>query len=394
MSYFEKTQILAADSPSIDSFGRWRTSGLTTIFDSKQLYDSGSLYWSTRIVGNATASFNQSMAAMLLTAAGTPSTVVRQSKRFSQYQPNKSHLAVFTGNFSGSADATIKRIGYFNENNGMFFELSGSNFGTVLRKNGTDTFVSQSSWNLDKFDGSGNSGRTINLLKSQIFFVDFEWLGVGRIRYGTFQAGSAYYVHEITNANALNNVYLSNPNLPIRYELINSGSTSQSMLHICSAVASEGGYDDTGPIRTVDNEGVVSVVAGTTTSGIVAIRLKTSGSTAFPLKISALNTSGNNNFLYSLCFNPITSSNFLWQDLTNSNIQWATGSITITNLGTKILGGYVSATSDFYDSPTATSIIGLGTDLNGYQDIFVLAVRNLGGTNQNFVGSMTFQERI
>lgn len=33
MSYFEKTQVLAADSPSVDAFGRWRTSTSTTLFD-------------------------------------------------------------------------------------------------------------------------------------------------------------------------------------------------------------------------------------------------------------------------------------------------------------------------------------------------------------------------
>jgi hypothetical protein len=394
MSYINNIQTTYADSPNLDAFARLRTSNTTTLFDSKQLYDTGSLYWDTRIVGNATASFVQGGAAVSMSAVGNPSSVLRQTKRYFQYQPGKSHLIITTANLKdGAGTAGIKRVGYYDDSNGLYYTVSGSSVGTVLRKNGVDTFTSQSSWNLDKMDGTGTSGKTLDTTKSQIYFIDAEWLGVGRVRYGIFQAGIPTYVHEITNVNSLTDVYMSNPNLPVRFEIINSGSGAQSMLHICSTVASEGGYDNTGIVRTVDHIATTNAVAGNTEAGIVAIRLLNTGSTAFPIKVSALNTSGNNNFAYALYFNPVTGSSWVWQSIPNSNIQWATGSVALTNTSTKVLGGYVSSTSDFADTLTLNTTLGLGNTIAGESDTFVLAVRNLGGTSQNFVGSMTFQER-
>lgn len=358
--------------------------------------DTGNLYWSTQVVGNATASYIPSVSAVSMSAVGNPSSVIRQSKRYFQYQPGKSHLIITSVNFSGSVTNTIKRVGYFDGSNGLFFMVSGSQFGTGIRKNGVDTFTSQSSWNLDKFDGTGISGKTLDITKSQIYFMDFEWLGVGRVRYGIYQSGIPTYVHQITNTNALTDVYMSSPNLPVRYEIVNSGSGTQSMLHLCSAVASEGGYDNTGIVRTVDNGSVVSpLTANQTNIGIVAIRLApgTSGSSAVPLKISAINTTGANPFLYSLYYDAVTGSAWSWQNLQNSNVQWATGSVAVTNTSTKILGGYVSAASDFFDQLTVNSTLGLGQSTTGESDNFVLAISNIGGGTQNFIGSMTFQER-
>lgn len=396
MSYINQIQIQAADSPSIDAFARLRTSNPTTLFDSKQLYDTGSLFWNTKIVGNATASYFAAGAAVSMSAVGNASSVSRQTKRYFQYQPLKSHLIVTTGNFNGVVANTIKRIGYYDDNNGIFFQTSGSQFGTVIRKNGVDTFTSQSAWNLDIFNGNGTSGKSIDVSKSQIYFFDFEWLGVGRVRYGIFQAGVPTYVHQIANVNSLSDVYMSNPNLPVKYEIINSGSGAQSMLHICSAVASEGGSESTGQTRTVginSINGAIAANVANTDFGIVAIRLKPTAlnGTAFVRKISALNVTGAQNWVYSLIMNPTTGSAYTWTDIPDSICQVATGQVQVSG-GTRILGGYVSSTSDASDTLTPQLSLGLGSDVNGNPDIMVLAVQ-CNANNQNFVGNITFQEQ-
>ena len=223
MSYFETNNIQSADSPSVDAFGRWRVSNPDATFDNKQLYGDNGIVWSTLIVGNATASYYTNNASMILTAAGNPSSIVRQTKRRYSYQPGKSQLITITGNISGSSPNCIKRIGYFDQNNGIYFTTSGSSFGVGIRTktSGTpvDTFITQSAWNLDKFDGTGASGKSLNLSASQIFFADFEWLGAGRVRYGIYQSGVPTYVHQITNTNTLPSVFISSPNQPIRCEI-------------------------------------------------------------------------------------------------------------------------------------------------------------------------------
>jgi len=113
------------------------------------------------------------------------------------------------------------RIGYFDNSNGLFFQYdtSSSTISVVLRNTTTDTPIPQSSWNIDKMDGTGVSGITLNFTKAQLFVIDFEWLSVGRIRFGFYIFGRINYCHQITNLNELTNPYMLSPNLPSRYEI-------------------------------------------------------------------------------------------------------------------------------------------------------------------------------
>ena len=383
-----------ADSPSIDAFARMRVSQPTTLFDGKQVTDSGSLYWSTKTVGNATSSFQQVSASSLFTLSGS-GTVLRQTKRRFGYQSGKSQLIVCTGNFININDPVDKRVGYFDNNNGIFFHSSASTFNVGLRKNGVDTIISQSSWNLDIFNGSGSSGRIIDPDCSQIYFFDIEWLGVGRVRYGTYQAGLPYYVHQITNVNILDDVYMSNPNLPVRYEISSSNATwTGSMRQICSTVISEGGADNVGSIRSVDTGTVVNIAVATTTpTSILAIRLDSTklSNVVFPTSFSTINLSGNSSYLAYLAMNPTTSSNFSWQSIPDSAVQFSTGSVVMTNIGTKIASTIVSSVADQITIPLDPSIA-LGSTADGVSDIIVIGVTNFGATSQNFAASLNYKE--
>jgi hypothetical protein len=398
MSYFNQLSITLADNSNADAFQRLRVSDPYTIFDSKQLYDTGSLVWATKTIGNATASFVTNNAGVLMVSSGSNTAVIRQTKKRHVYQPGKSQLIITTGNFSGSSAGVIKRMGYFDGNNGVGFMVSGSSFGTFIRTNtsGTPvtTFVSQSAWNLDKYDGTGVSGKSINISKSQIYFMDFEWLGVGRVRYGIFQGGIPTYVHQITNANVLDSVYMSTPNLPIRYELINSGSTTASMFHICSTVSSEGGLVQNGSIRGVSNTTNLGYTAGNQ-YGSIAIRLK-SGSldgNVIPLNSNSSQTAAASIYEVALLLNPSGSLPWVWQDIPNSIVQFATASsnaYTIAIEGTKI-------SSDFGQATTANAAnfdptLAIGSDVDGVQDILVLAVRAVSGNPSNFNSSLNWRE--
>jgi len=109
----------------------------------------------------------------------------------------------------------------------------------VIRSNVTgspvDSEVAQSSWNGDKLDGNGLSGITLSPLNTQIMWFDMEWLGVGDVRMGFFIGGKQIIAHTFGNANAIPTVYMSTPNLPIRYEITNDGTGGAvDMDHICS----------------------------------------------------------------------------------------------------------------------------------------------------------------
>jgi len=404
MSYINRPAITIADGPNADAFQRLRISTPTTLFDSKQLVDTGSYVWNTATVGNATASFYSNNASTILFASGSNSSVIRATRRHFIYQPGKSQLIICTANFSGSQSNVIKRIGYFDNDDGLYFVSSGSSFGVGVRSmtSGTpiDTFISQSSWNLDTYNGAGPSGNTLNISASQIYFIDFEWLGVGRVRWGIYQGGIPTYVHQLTNINTLPTVFMASPNQPVRYEIINSGSVPASLLHICSTVASEGGYQNLGSIKAISNVGTAG--DGQTFSagnyyGVIAIRLKSTSfdSLVIPVQIGSGQTTGNCIYEMSLLVNPSGSLPWVWQDLPNSTCQYATGSPSylIATEGNKIfstINAGISNNNVLNFDPT----FGIGADIGETtSDVLVVGWRGISGNAQSSAATFVWQEQ-
>ena len=78
----------------------------------------------------------------------------------------------------------------------------------------------QSDWNLDRMDGTGKSGYTLDVTKMQMFYMDYSWYGAGFIRWG-FRAedGDVIYAHKVPNNNSNTEAYMRSGNLPARYEV-------------------------------------------------------------------------------------------------------------------------------------------------------------------------------
>jgi len=89
----------------------------------------------------------------------------------------------------------------------------------VLITKTVDTKTAQSSWIIDKFDGTGPSGFNMDLTKMQMFYLDYTWYGAGAIRWG-FRTidGSIFYGHKLANNNVNDRAYMRSGNLPARYE--------------------------------------------------------------------------------------------------------------------------------------------------------------------------------
>ena len=140
----------------------------------------------------------------------------------------------------------------------------------------SETRIPQSQWNRDKFNGTGSSGITLDFTKTQLAFIDFQWLGVGRVRCGFAHDGKLVTAHEFYHSNNLPTVYLANPNLPVRCEIRNTAvGIGASFDQICSTVASEGGYVESGIdfSHTMTTTRTTPTPAGTEFP-LIAIRLK------------------------------------------------------------------------------------------------------------------------
>ena len=119
-----------------------------------------------------------------------------------------------------------------------------SNINAAIVTKTIDTKIPQSQWNLDRADGTGPSGFSLDLNKMQMFYMDYSWYGAGFIRWG-FRGlnGDIIYCHKLPNNNTNYEAYMRSGNLPARYET----NTFSKVTTLTASLAS--------------NEGTMSVVS-------------------------------------------------------------------------------------------------------------------------------------
>ena len=102
----------------------------------------------------------------------------------------------------------------------IFPDYRGPNDVNVPITKTVETEWNQPEWNIDRCDGTGKSGYTLDVTKMQMFYMDYSWYGAGFIRWG-FRAtdGNVIYAHKIPNNNFNTEAYMRSGNLPSRYEV-------------------------------------------------------------------------------------------------------------------------------------------------------------------------------
>ena len=403
MTFLNTSRVKYADSGAIDAFNRLRIAESYTLFDGKQLYskDTTKVVWDeVNSGGSETSVHSTTDAAVTMTVSSNNQYVIRQTKMRFNYQPGKSILCFFTGVMATEANVT-KRIGYFSSGtvapytptNGYYFQNNGTTAQVVINKNGTPNAVSQASWNIDTMDGNGPSKITINWAMAQIFVIDFEWLGVGRVRFGLVVNGIIYYVHEFLHANIANSVYTSSPNQPVRYEIRSTGG-SGTLVHICSSIQSEGGFEPQGFVHGVSN-GSTSVAVGTTAEVLLALRCKSTHTDLvwFINQIGAINESNDRARLF-VSINPTFSGTALNYNsfAPHSGIEFAvsSGDNTITDDGI-VLGVTYFSQSQVANVPLKAAIRA-GVKIDGTRDIVALCAQKLTVGTSNTLGFINWQE--
>jgi hypothetical protein len=282
-----------------DAFGRLRVSEGFTLGDYKHTYGLDPNFIDETSNGANVIHLSNQAAARLSTNNSPSSYAIHQTKQYHNYMPGKSQLIKSTINFYNATANVTKRTGYFDANNGIYFEQAGNGtLSMVLRSDTsgivTERRVPQREWNIDTCNTSITGNVTANvgsfnmdISNTQIFWTDFQWLGVGRVRTGFVYNGELVVAHEFYNSNFLPTVYMSNPNLPVRCEIRNTGATTGAYFdQICSTVISEGGYIESGIDWAVTSGNNMRTATANTNVPIIAIRLKNNFRT-YPNRVTA-----------------------------------------------------------------------------------------------------------
>jgi hypothetical protein len=273
--------VTGATNVQMDAFGRQRVSNPYTLFDNTFRYSTDTRNWGISTAGSGSSDHLENESSIQMSVSNASGDrVYRETKRCFQYLPGKSLLIMNTFVMAPGKENLRQRVGYFSNENGIFVEQNGTTTYIVKRDSltsaPTDTQVAQANWNVDKLDGTGTSGVTLDMTKAQIFWTDLEWLGVGSVRTGFVINGQFIVCHIFHHANSITSVYMTTASLPIRYEIENTGATSGSsvMKQICSTVISEGGYTPRSESRAVSTALAGLAMSDSVAKPLVSIRLK------------------------------------------------------------------------------------------------------------------------
>jgi hypothetical protein len=378
---------------AVDAFNRLKVSNPFTLFDSQQRYTLSDK-WDYVGVSGGTYAHNALESTVSLTSGTTSgSKMYVETKRVFPYQPGKSLTIVDSFAMAQPKSGLRQRVGYFGITggvtagtpyNGVYLQQDGLTLSVCLTSAslGTTQTVTQSNWNGDKFDGTGDSGVTIDVTKGNIFWLDVEWLGVGDVRTGFFIDGKPVVAHTFYNTNKNSTTYMTTACLPLRYEIENTaGQTgSSTMRQICSTILSEGGYEGFSRRYNVTHSGTTPYTL--TTAGtqypLVAIRLAPDrlDSIIVPSNISVAIEPGTNNkplvVQYRILLNP-TLTGGAWQTHFNGNVQYNVTATGVTG-GTDIIGGYISSSGTLEVSSINDFNFQIGRTQLGVSDTFVLVL--------------------
>lgn len=337
---------LNTDNAVGDAFGRLRTSAPYTLFESQNQYNASGLLWEDVLTAGGTSTHQAASSTVRLRVAASGDKVVRQTRQYLRYRPGKSQFVAVTFQSDSTNDADVRRrVGYFDANNGVFYEQVGTALKICLRDGGSDDCKAQTDWNVDTLNGSGRSGKTLNAVKSQILVIDLQWLGVGRVRVGFDVDGVFEVAHEFLNANVITDTYMATANLPVRYEIEATGtiSTTHDLFAICSTVQSEGGFES--ELGYPRGAGSITGIGVTTRRNVMSIRPKaTFNSIVTRAQIvfeGVEQTAATQSAYCELIYNPTLGGSPSWTSAgTNSVVEYDVAGTTITN-GDVLAGWFV-----------------------------------------------------
>ncbi len=389
---------------NIDAFGRVRVGELQTVFDAKCIYDDAPLYFVNNVAGGGSIVYTQATASNRLTvnaAAGARAT--RQSRRYIDYQPGKSQkIEVTFGLVQGPQANIAKRVGFFDNGNGIFYETSGLSYRFVRRSNSSgapvDTAIDRSQWT-DRLDGLGRSGVNLNAVAVQILTMDFEWLGVGSVRYGFVIDGKPIYCLSYPQANVGTSVWAQTPNLPVRWEIENlAASAGGSLDAVCCTVGSESGQQLLGIPRSADR-GITGLVTNQTLRQLIAIRLKAAYNRApvFPRALTIVaSTTANSRWVAQV--NPTITGGpaAVWVPMASSAVEYDVtrttgGAGTLNEDGIRVGSGYFSSALSS-TSIDLGPIFALASDYAGVMDELVIGIQNIAAANETYFGAVSWSE--
>jgi hypothetical protein len=213
----------------------------------------------------------------------------------------------------------------------------GATLGQVQISKVQDEKVPQNAWNLDRCDGTGPSGYSIDLTRIQMWYIDFTWYGAGAARFGFKQQdGQIIYAHRFIHNNKQFSSFLRSGNLPAHYEVNSEAPETQLTATFASGAATL----NVGNTAAFPNNGILLIRS--ITPEYVTYNSKTAASFNITQRgqagssiASCTLTAGNCNVLTSSSITAVQPGMFVYgQNILNTTYVIDTG---VTGSGTNVI---------------------------------------------------------
>jgi hypothetical protein len=243
----------AEGQPTMSGFGSLKTSSERVLGVYESSLDTYEALFSTVTANGGVSNYTPSESSQVLLVNSTSgSRSMIMTNRYHYYTPGTSSLFKMTVSCGDAGKVgNIRRWGAFDQNDGIFFELYETTVNVVIRSSTSGSVVenrvAQSAWNHDKLNGTGLSSHTLNITGINVFWMDYQWLGAGRVRFGIYTPdGSRVVCHQFENAGLNSLPYMRTGTLPAALENVNTASTgaSSELRSVCIGVYTEGTYED------------------------------------------------------------------------------------------------------------------------------------------------------
>ena len=280
MSQLPSKSVIEFSSSNRDAFGLARFGQSMGVYEHKNLHSRDSSFMREKTVAGGTITYKP-LESQVELAVGTGAT--DRAVRETPYTPYISGNAQRIAPTVVLAPAKVNngsRIGYFNDNDGAFFERNEADIRVVIRSSVSgavlDTnFFIRDQWD-DKLDGTGPSRKTVDFTKGFLPIVEIAWQGYVGVRFGVKVDGEPVYCKTYYHSGDV--PFMATPSLPCRYEIYNTGVTSSasSMKECCLTIRSEGGGVLPGIEWSADNffsGGALRNVPVATPQFVLAVRM-------------------------------------------------------------------------------------------------------------------------
>lgn len=239
-------------SPAFDPFGRTISTEPDLVNVFKFYQTDHALQFEKTIVGTADLAFDAAFGG-IKASVGTANgdSIKYTSHRYHHYRPGNGMPLIFTasGGDTGKTNL-VRRIGLYDDSDGVYLEFTDQVY-LVVRNSltGLEERIGQDVWNGDRLDGAGGdnnlSGASLDPTKNAIWWIDFQYLGAGAVRCGTYVDGVQFVCHTLGHYGTLDRQWAKSPSLPFRIEQFNEGITaSSSEMHVFCAVIQNEGYSE------------------------------------------------------------------------------------------------------------------------------------------------------